>query len=106
MNIFFNFDWFFRGDLTVSKFQNVFIVNLRPLEYCFFKSYGLAYKIWAYDEYGRAFESRAPLFFLFFNPYRTEKKSSLQDCSGFSEPLSLARIFFAFARYEHEFLDL
>ena len=41
-----------------------------------------------------------------FNPYRTEKKSSLQDCSGFSEPLSSARIFVALALYEHEFLDL
>ena len=43
---------------------------------------------------------------LSLNPYRTEKKSSLQDCSGFSEPLSRARIFVAFALYEHEFLDL
>ena len=40
------------------------------------------------------------------NPCRTEKKSSLQDCSGFSEPLSHARIFVAFALYENTFLDL
>ena len=40
------------------------------------------------------------------NPYRTEKKSSLQDSSGFSEPLRRARIFDEFAVYENEFLYL
>ena len=40
----------------------------------------------------------------FLNPYRTEKNSSLQDCSGFSEPLRRARIFDEFAVYENAFL--
>ena len=40
----------------------------------------------------------------FLDPYRTEKNSSLQDCSGFSEPLRRARIFDGFAVYENEFL--
>ena len=41
--------------------------------------------------------------FIRLNPYRTEKNSSLQDCSGFSEPLRRARIFDKFAVYENEF---
>ena len=37
------------------------------------------------------------------NRYRTEKKSWLQDSSGFSEPLSRARISDAFTLLENEF---
>jgi len=43
-------------------------------------------------------------FLFLFNPYRTEKKSCLQDFSGFSEPLRRARIFDELAVYDNEFI--
>ena len=52
------------------------------------------------------FETKVIETALKVNGYKTEKKSWLQDSSGFSEPQRRARIFDEFSLYENKFLDL